>query len=182
MLLILAGLLSLLLSSEWLVCAIHAYLEKDIPAALLYVVLFFVSFFMGLALIKLGLNISLKQYIILTTTPSTGPTNDSGSSGNGNTSGNGNGNGGSNPHGVGGGHRSDEDEETYNKRKLEYLASEENKYELTLRKVNAKLAFLRNKKIRLAKKDIIDETIDQELSTYIEIRDGTKVRLIATRC
>ena len=182
MLLILAGLLSLLFSSEWLVCAIHAYLENDIPAALLYVVLFFVSFFMGLALIKLGLNISLKQYIILTTTPSTGPTNNSGSSGNGNTSGNGNGNGGSNPHGVGGGHRSDEDEKTYNKRKLEYLASEENKYELTLRKVNAKLAFLRNKKIRLAKKDIVDETIDQELSTYIDIRDGTKFRLIATRC
>lgn len=147
MLLILAGLFSLFLSREWLVCAIYAYIEKDIPSFLFYIVLSIISFLIGLSLIKYGLYLSLKQYLILTSTPPTEPRGDSGSNGNGNGSGNGNGNGGTNPDGIGGGHRSDEDKERYNERKLEYLESQETKYELTLRKANAKLSFFRNKKI-----------------------------------
>lgn len=102
-------------------------------------------------------------------------------SGSGNGNGNGNGNGGTNHDGIGGGHRSDEDKETYNERKLEYLESQETKYELSLRKANAKLSFFRNKKTRLAKKGQKDETIDHEMSLYKDIQNGSRFRLIVAR-
>lgn len=185
MLLILAGLFSLLLSRKWLVCALYAYIEKDIPSFLFFIVLSIIAFSIGLALIKCGLNITLKQYLTLTCSPPAEPTNDSGSNGNvngsGNGNGNGNGNGGTNHDGIGGGHRSDEDKETYNERKLEYLESQETKYELSLRKANAKLSFFRNKKTRLAKKGQKDETIDHEMSLYKDIQNGSRFRLIVAR-
>lgn len=183
MICILIGLSCLLVSIKLLVYGLDAYVKEDYLLVLFFIVLAFLAFSTGLYMIKYGLHLSIKQYLILTCSPSPKvPRSDSGSKGSGSGSGggNGNGNGGTNTDGTAGGHQADKDEQ-YKRRRLAYLESEENKYERTLNKASVEYTRLRKKKARWAKKGKIDATFDQQMSTMKNIKDGSRFRLYVTR-
>lgn len=157
-----------------LVYARYAYLEKDSWVFLYSIVLSIVVCLSGLILIKCGLD-AIFEWYILCGTSSTEPTGgwEPGGQGYGDGNGNGNGNGGTNTDGWGGEHRSDQDEEAYNQRKLQYLKSELNKYELTTEEAKHRLSILRGQK---SQKIITDATYAEKKHYYEQIINASKTR------
>lgn len=177
MLCVIGGLFCLFWYTIFFVCALDAYVEKDYKLFYIFIALSIITFLIGLAMIKYGLDLHLKQYLILIGSP---PKSGSGSNGGGEGSGNNNGNGGTNTDGIGGGHRSDKDKE-YKKRRLEYLESQETKYKLALKKASVEYKRVQKMKAYRAKKGKVDATLDPKMSTFKTIKEGCRFRLSATK-